>query len=53
MNKTANLLIGALTMFLSSCTQMPTFKSFKDKEPTMNIKEYFNGPVIPPKNSVV
>jgi len=45
MSKTTNLLIGALSMFLSSCTQMPTFKSFKYKEPTMNIKEYFNGPM--------
>ena len=45
MNKTFNLIIGTFAILLSSCTQMPTFKSFKDKGPTMNIKEYFNGPM--------
>lgn len=31
-------------MFLSACSsQMPTFDSFKSKEPTINVKDYFQG----------
>lgn len=30
-------------MFLSSCSQMPTFESFKNKTPIVNIKTYFDG----------
>lgn len=38
-------LMGVLVMFLSSCSQMPTFKSFKNKTPTVDVKTYFDGKI--------
>jgi len=36
-------LMGVMLMFFTSCSQMPTFESFNDKKPMINIKDYFNG----------
>lgn len=39
-------LIGAIAMVLSACSNhMPSFKSFKGKDPKMDIKSFFNGPM--------
>ena len=46
MTKFKTLILGAFTMLLSACSNhMPTFESFAGKEPKLDMKSYFNGPM--------